>query len=280
MPRPHASRRVTHEDFLRAWLKDEGDSQYANFACTSLHEVDGTRMSIQNALSEAIFVHHNDPATYRKKLAHLGFPATADALDRRPRSVKTRLANFGEVIASEFLRQLRGYSIPVYRLRYNCNDESSPKGDDVLAFEFADPRQGGKDTVIVAEVKVRTTHHSNAVVEAHDALLKGHRPRPKSFPFVVDVLFKEGRDDEAKRLLDLAHKFGKRSLKRRSCLFLVTGNCPPKPFAALESQQKLVPNLETVHLPLDGLGELVASTFARLMPFFKRPYVKEASVVQ
>jgi hypothetical protein len=44
--------------------------------------------------------------------------------------------------------------------------------------------------------------------------------------FVVDVLYNEGKVAEAQRLLDLSTKFGKRSLARRSVLFLVTGNTP------------------------------------------------------
>jgi hypothetical protein len=252
---------VTHDNFVVAWLKSVPDPRYTSFTCILLSEVDGSRQIVERALGEAVFLHHHDPETYRQKLAHLGFPATASALDRRPRSPKTRLANFGEILASEFLRQVRGYRIPVYRLRYNCNDESSPKGDDVLAFEFADRSRGVKDTVIVAEVKVRSKFRSSAVEEAHDALRKGHRPRPKSFMFVVDVLFKEGKADEAKRLLDLSHKFGKQSLTRKSCLFLITGNRPGEPFENLKSERRLAPNLETVHLSLDQLKDLVTSSF-------------------
>lgn len=252
---------LNHENFVASWLRDTPGPKYTQFTCTLLTEIDDSRRVIEQALSEAVFVHHNDPETYRQKLSHLGFSATAAALDRRPRSVKTRLGNFGEILASEFLRQIRGCRIPVYRLRYNSNDESSPKGDDVLAFEFADKRRGVKDTVIVAEVKVRSTFRSDAVDEAHDALHKGHRPRPKSFMFVVDVLFKEGRDAEAKQLLDLSHKFGRRSLTRKSCLFLITGNKPREPFESLKAKRELVPNLETVHLQLDRLGDFVTTAF-------------------
>jgi len=42
----------------------------------------------------------------------------------------------------------------------------------VFAFEFADEANVAKDTVIVAEVKVR----SDAVEEAHEALLRGTGP--------------------------------------------------------------------------------------------------------
>jgi hypothetical protein len=261
MPKPPTHPRIDRDNFVASWLRSQSDPKYTTFACTVLTEIAGSRPQVERALTEAVFVHHNDPETYRQKLAHLGFPATAAALDRRPRSVKTRLGNFGEVLASEFLRQIRGYRIPVYRLRYNCNDESSPKGDDVLAFEFADKARGVKDTVIVAEVKVRSSFRSEAVEEAHDALLKGHRPRPKSFMFVIDVLFKEGKADEAKRLLDLSHKFGNRSLRRKSCLFLITGNRPRDPFGELESKSKLAPDLEAVHFPVDRLGEVVTVAF-------------------
>ncbi len=261
MPAKRPMPSATHKDFVTTWLQASPDPQYTSFTCTLLNENGGVRPAVEQALADAVFVHHNDPDTYRQKLAHLGFPATAAALDRRPRSEKTRLGNFGEVVAAEFLRQVRGHKIPVYRLRYNSNDESSPKGDDVLAFEFADKSRGVKDTVIVAEVKVRSTHRSDAVEEAHDALRHGHRPRPKSFMFVVDVLFKEGKPDEAKRLLDLSHKFGRRSLTRKSVLFLITGNNPKTPFDGLISKRRLAPNLEAVHLPLDQLSNLVTSAF-------------------
>lgn len=251
---------ISHKDVLRHWLDTATDSRYQRFTCTVLSELPGSRAAISGPLGDAIFVHHNDPETARKKLARLGYPKVADALDRRPKSHNTRLGNFGEVVASEFLRQLRGYDIPVYRLRYNSNDESSPKGDDVLAFEFADRQRGTRDTVIVAEVKVRSEYKAQAVEEAHEALRKGHRPRPKSFAFVVDVLFREGRDDEANRLLDLSNKFGKRSLTRRSCLFLVTGNQPGDPFGCLQTG-RLAPGLETLQLTLDRLPEFVNDLF-------------------
>jgi Cap4 SAVED domain len=251
---------VSRNRLLQEWLTAEPESQHLRFAVTWLSEVDGIRQAIVRPLSETVFLHHNDPAITKKKLARLGYQKLSDEIDRRPKSHNTRLGSFGEVIASEFLRQLRGYDIPVYRLRYNTNDDSSPKGDDVLAFEFADRAQGKKDTVIVAEVKVRSQFKSTAVDEAHEALRKGFRPRPKSFQFVVDILFREGRDEEAYRLRDLSQKFGKRSLTRRSCLFLVTGNSPAEPFACLVGK-RLAPGLEAVQLTLGELASFINEVF-------------------
>jgi hypothetical protein len=257
---PASDPQFDRRELLHRWLKASPDPTQEQFIVTLLSEGIGTRKAARKPLIETIFIHHNDPEIVRKKLDRLGYSKVAEALDRRPKSHNTRLGNFGEVIASEFLRELRGYEIPVYRLRYNTNDESSPKGDDVLAFEFADKQRRTRDTVIVAEVKVRSEFKSEAVEEAHDTLKNGFRPRPKSFAFVVDLLFREGRDDEANRLLDLSHKFGKRSLARRSCLFLITGNKPRHPFDCLAGK-RLAPSLEAVQLTLDDLPQFVNELF-------------------
>jgi hypothetical protein len=252
---------VPRDLLLREWLRSEPDTtQNHKFSVTWLSEQDGKRSAVLRPLGETVFLHHNDPEITRRKLERLGYPRLAEAVDRRPKPHNTRLGNFGEVIAAEFLRQLRGYDVPVYRLRYNTNDDSSPKGDDVLAFEFADRGTGKRDAVIVAEVKVRSEFKSAAVEEAHEALRAGFRPRPKSFQFVVDILFREGRDEEANRLLDLSQKFGRRSLARRTCLFLVTGNQPTDPFGCLAGR-RLAPGLEAVQLTIRELGSFVNDVF-------------------
>ena len=258
---PSAPLPIDRANLIRRWLSAAEDPRYTAFPCTVLTEAAGVRSAVEKPLSETVFIHHTDPEIARKKLARLGYPKLAEALDRRPRSHNSRMGNFGEVVASEFLRQLRGYEIPVYRLRYNTNDESSPKGDDVLAFEFADRKKGVKDTVIVAEVKVRREFKSEVVKEAHDALRKGFRPRPKSFPFVVEILYREGKDAEAEKLLDLSQKFGKRSLVRKSCLFLITEKVPADPFGTLAKLKRHSPSLETVHLALGQLTGFVNAVF-------------------
>lgn len=69
--------RLTRHDFVTSWLRSAPDPKYTTFTCTLLSEVGGARPAIERALGEAVFVHHHDPDTYRKKLAHLGFSATA-----------------------------------------------------------------------------------------------------------------------------------------------------------------------------------------------------------
>src|SRR4051812_37626115 len=109
-------------EFFREWLLTGEPLAVRNFTSTQLTEDRALRDAIKKQLTETVFIHHQDPETYRKKLARLGYPEAAKAIDRRPKPLKTRLANFGEVLASEILRQIKGYEVPVYRLRYNGND--------------------------------------------------------------------------------------------------------------------------------------------------------------
>jgi hypothetical protein len=99
MPRPNRKPPTSHSNFVTAWLRPDQDPKFVSFTCTLLSEVPGVRPAIGRSFGEAVFLHHNDPETCRKKLEHLGFPATAAALDRRPRSRTTRLGNFGEILA-------------------------------------------------------------------------------------------------------------------------------------------------------------------------------------
>jgi hypothetical protein len=254
-------RNPKRNQFVQDWLVASASSHYQKFSCTILAEADGVRDKVKQSLCETVFIHHNDPKIFRRKLEHLGYPEAAKALDRRPKPLKTRLANFGEILASEVLRQIKGYSVPVYRLRYNMNDDSSPKGDDVLAFEFDDGARGTRDTVIVAEAKVRKQYQSAVVEEAHEALLSGQRPRAKSFMFVVDVLYREGKVQLAERILDFLNKCGPRRYCKRSCLFLVTGNQPRDAFGCVEQAQRVAPGLEAFQLTIDDLHDLVKDIF-------------------
>ena len=107
---------------------------------------------------------------------------------------------------------------------------------------------------------------SFAQMQHHDSLHEpGERLEFAYFPnrglVSLVVAMKEGKTVEAKRLLDLSHKFGTRSLVKKSVIFLVTGDKPRQPFNGLTSKHQLAPNLEAVHLPLDHLAHFVTTTF-------------------
>jgi hypothetical protein len=247
--------------FIRTWLAQQRSQHgYTAFQHLPLSEIDNTRDVILSSLAETIFIHHNDPEELKTNLTKLGYLEAMEELDKRPHSPTTRKANFGEILASEYLSQTQGYQIPVYRLRYNPNPESSMKGDDVLAFKFGDPDGKGKEIVVV-EAKVRSRFATQVVKKAYTQLQAGHRPRPKSIIFIVTILRKEGRNDEADQVLEFLNKFANFQPVQRNLLFLVTGNQPRDPFRYVQEQQNVLRNLQAVNVPLSSLNSLVKELF-------------------
>jgi len=257
--------KITTDNFIIYWLAGSSSNKYKKFRHLELVETNEVREYILDPLTVVIFVHHNDPEEFKQNLQYLGYPEASRELDRRPRDENIRKGNFGEVLASEYLKQKEGYLIPVYRLRYSQHSDVSPPGDDVLAFKL-DQKKGSKKEICIAEVKVRNRFRANAVKEAYEKIDKsysGLRPRPKSLLFVISILRKEKKDDIADELLNLLNRTGDESFIERHIIFLITGNKPRNPFDVIESIEKPVPNLTVMNLTLNELTEFVNTVFER-----------------
>ena len=256
---------ITTNNFVVHWLIDRPSNNYRKFRHLELVEKDGAREDILEHLAEVIFIHHNDPEEFKQNLQYLGYPEAAKELDRRPEDENIRKGNFGEVLASEYLKQKEGYLIPVYRLRYSQHPDSSPPGDDVLAFKLDGPK-GSKKEVCITEVKVRNRFGSDAVKEAYEKIDKsynGLRPRPKSLLFAIHILRKEKKDDIADELLNLLDRTRGNPFNIRHIIFLITGDKPRDPFDVIESIKKPVGNLTAMNLTLNNLTEFVNMVFER-----------------
>jgi len=257
--------KVTTNDFIIHWLVDSPSNNYRKFTHLELVEKDGAREDILEPLAKVIFIHHNDPEEFKQNLQYLGYPEAAKELDRRPGDENIRKGNFGEVLASEYLKQKEGYLIPVYRLRYSQHPDASPPGDDVLAFKL-DSQKGSKKEICITEVKVRNRFGSDAVKEAYEKIDKsynGLRPRPKSLLFVIHILRKGKKDDIADELLNLLDRTRGNPFNIRHIIFLITGNKPRDPFNVIESIEKPVRNLTAMNLTLNDLAEFVNTVFER-----------------
>jgi|Deesub1362A_J573_1020465.scaffolds.fasta_scaffold00077_110 hypothetical protein len=257
--------KITTDNFIIHWFTNGPGNNYKKFRHLELIEKNGAREVILEPLTAIIFIHHNDPEEFKQNLQYLGYPEVARELDRRPRDENIRKGNFGEILASEYLRQKEGYLIPVYRLRYSQHSDASPPGDDVLAFKL-DQQKGSKKEICIAEVKVRNRFSSEAVKEAYEKIDKsysGLRPRPKSLLFVISILRKEKKDDIAEKLLNLLNRARGNPFNVRYIIFLITGNKPRNPFGAIESIEKPIRNLTAMNLTLNSLTELVNTVFER-----------------
>ncbi|MBC8232238.1 DUF1837 domain-containing protein [bacterium] len=249
------------ENFMCIWLETkEPNPAYTKFEHKPLAERIEARPVVIKPCAETIFLYHNDPVQFREHIEYLGYQETANAIDNRPKDTNTRRGNFGEVIASEYLRQRKGYYIPVYCLRYSRNPESAMKGDDILAFKLGEDDGSGRE-MLVGEVKVRSQFASCAVEEAYKNLSIGQSGRPKSLQFILRILRDQGKTKEERQIREFLLPFGKPRPRRRYAIFLITGNKPREPFGCIQEKPDVIRNLLVFNLVLKGLGELVDLLF-------------------
>jgi hypothetical protein len=248
-------------NFIDVWLARQAPlPAYTTFQHLPLSEIDGSRELVFRPLAETIFIHHNDPKEYLKNLTTLGYPDAAEEIDRRPRDPEIRKGSFGEIVASEYLRQSEGYQIPVYRLR-KTSDDSTMAGEDILAFKFGTADGTGRE-LLVGEAKVRGQYASRAVREAYQQICGfGCHPRPKSFLFIIHILREQGRDDEANKILMFLHKFAPHQPVRRHMIFLITGNRPRNPFRCIQDRQKVIDNLVAANVHITELDDFINDLF-------------------
>jgi len=253
---------VVPDEFIATWLTSTSPSpRYTRFEHQPLTEQIESREKVLPALARVVFLHHNDPQDYRQDIKALGYPGAAQAVDRRPRTANTRMGNFGEIVASEYLHQMLDYDIPIYRLRYNPNPESSMKGDDVLAFKFGN-EDGSDREILVGESKAHQQFSRKAVEKAYHQLVEAsRRPHPISLTFVVGMLRREGQPKKADSVLAYLNQFLPHKPRKRWLLFLVTGTRPSDPFGCLQERDSVVDNLIAVDVRIEDLAALVNSLF-------------------
>jgi Cap4 SAVED domain len=219
------------------------------------------RKKILTELAKVVFVYHTDPGEFRAALAELGYPMAAQQIENRPRVFNTQMGNFGEILASEYVQQILGFEIPVFRLRYNPNRDSSMKGDDILAFKFGDASGSGRE-ILVGESKTYSIYRGVAVEEAYMQLYEvGRRPYPISLTFVAKILDTEGKGDKARSVRSFLNRFAGPKPKRRFVLFLITGNQPRDPFRYIQNRKRNLRNLTAINVHILRLQALVKQIF-------------------
>ena len=252
---------ITDDDFIEEWLECGTPwPVYTRFRHAPLSERADGRDRVFEPLARTVFIHHNDPEEYNEIVADLGYEQAAQEFDKRPHDDKTRKGNFGEILASEYLRQVEGYDLPVYRLRLNTNPDTSMRGEDVLAFKLGNPDGTGRE-ICVTEAKVLSKYDKRAVEAAHKQLRSGHRPKPNSFTFVCSVLWQKGQREKAAAIRAFLNRSTPHPPLRRNFLMLVTGSRPRNPFLVIEDEPEVVVNLTAANLSLTDLTNLVNELF-------------------
>lgn len=114
-----------------------------------------------------------------------------------------RAGDFGEILISDYLQWLLGYWVPRIRWSSKVVRDESPKGSDVIGFQFYN--EGGeissKDVLFVFEAK--TKFSDSAVNRLQDAIndsAKDHVRIDESLNFIKQKLFERREFSEAKKV--------------------------------------------------------------------------------
>jgi hypothetical protein len=99
------------------------------------------------------------------------------------------------------------------------------------------------------------------VEEAYNNLTTGQRPRPKSLPFIAQILRDQGKAKEERQILEFLPQFGRQRPQRRYAIFLITGNHPRDSFGCIQEKPNVIRNLEAFNLALSELGAWVDLLF-------------------
>lgn len=237
------------------------NAAYSRFIHRPVAERTASRAQVADHFAAAVVDHHVAARAVSGALQRRGFSQTAAYLaSRLPSDGRTRTGNFGEVLASEHLRQRYGYDMPVFKLRFMDNPRMPMRGEDIVAFRLDQHRF--IVALCVGESKVMQTFDSREVEDAHDRLKLAYRPHPVSLLLISNVLHDRG-DALADQVDALLETLAISPVRRENWIFLITGNRPRDPFSVIQTAGAVVENLSCVDLQLDELTQLVEHVFTR-----------------
>lgn len=149
----------------------------------------------------------------QKILKKYDFEEYAKSLHVFPNADKTKKGNFGEVILTEYLSQVSGIKVLIFKLHYNPNVDQSMKGDDVLLVN--------KNKIILGESKFRATPSKKAVKETSQ-LMSNTLTLPMSLGFIADILFEQGQEELAEKILDIQYRMSRTNFDIKNIGFLLS----------------------------------------------------------
>jgi Cap4 SAVED domain len=255
---------ITRDNFDRFWFGDVAPSQQSHFRSVTLKETPGSRPIVETAVVAAIYDHHMHPDRVAGSLRRLGYQQAATALlHHLPKEDTTRKGNFGEVVASEHLRQRYGLNMPVFKLRYADHPQMPQRGEDLIAFEI--DTQAKIITLCIGEAKVRSGNSSRAIRDAHARLAGAFHPYPVALSLISSVLHDQGQHALADQIDELMETVTQRHFPHQNWIFIITEQQAGDAFQVLTNERRLEA-LTCVHISLDDLEGFITKVFESPIP--------------
>ncbi|SEN84540.1 hypothetical protein SAMN05660976_08449 [Nonomuraea pusilla] len=190
----------------------------------------------------------------------LGKDAVAKFLRNKfPTTASARSGDMGEILATAYLHEERGYVVGPSRLIQRDHQEWAMRGDDVLGARLdAD----GKPHITKAEAKSRVTLRKGTVAEAREGLARNDElPSPHSLTQFAERLLSTVDSDVGEAVLDMQLLEGVRPDCVGHLMFLFTSSDPSRHVTAdLQAYSGAVPQL-TITLRVQGHKEFIENAY-------------------
>lgn len=157
----------------------------------------------------------------------LGKDAVAEHLrNKLPATASARSGDMGEILATAYLHEERGYVVGPSRLIDRDHQEWAMRGDDALGAKLG---TDGKLRIIKAEAKSRVRLDKRTVADAREGLARNDElPSPQSLAQFAERLLQTADEDVGEAILTLQLRDGVRPEHVDHLMFLFTSNDPSR----------------------------------------------------
>ena len=208
-------------DFLTKWMEGTQDIAVSNVWV--YREKSGARKIVLPAIQKVVLDH----LVGLRVIERIGGfdKASAFIRNRLPVTKKMRSADFGEILAAEYVDQLTDFYVPLKKLRHSDDRVVAMRGDDVVGLKT----KNGKHRLLKIEAKSRAALATSVVAEASNSLMKhSGRPNPASLAFLSHQLRLMG-DDALAEIIEEIQNSEIAESQVEHLIFTCSGNNPSTP---------------------------------------------------
>ena len=218
----------------------------------------------ENLVGELINIipdYYVDPLSIADTLERLGKKVAAEKLRIKIPEVKNiRSGDIGEVLASDYIEESTGYSVPIRKLRWRDHRNMAMRGDDVIGI-FLNQE---KNTIsfLKTEAKANKSLSRKVLRDARGELdLDGGLPSPHALAFITQRLLETGQIELANLIEKAQLADGIKTNQVEHLLFTFTASDPGslQKEAFEEYEGDIVQN--SIGLKIKEHQELISSVF-------------------
>jgi len=183
--------------------------------------------------------------------------------NKLPTKASARSGDMGEILATAYLHEERGYVVGPSRLIQRDHQEWAMRGDDVLGAKLD---AGGKPHITKVEAKSRVRLGRGTVAEAREGLARNNElPSPHSLTQFAERLLRTPDSDVGEAVLEIQLEEGVRPDNVSHMMFLFAGNDPSDHVTADLLEYSGPVSQLTVTLRVHGHQEFIKGAYEQVI---------------